>query len=174
MKYRMIFNQQFTAMLFLSLFVFSANCIALEIDRDKPVHISADKVSIDEKTGISSYTGNVKISQGSMVLTGEKVIVYQPDGKLNNIIVHGAPAMFKQLSDNNNQEITASAKKLQYQTITEKLILTGDANLKQGQNSFSGHIIEYDTRNSTVTANTDFDKKQRVNAIITPKPTEKN
>ncbi len=148
------------------------NSFALEIDREKPVHISADKVSIDEKTGFSSYMGNVKISQGSMLLTGDKVTVYQPDGKLDKIIVNGVPAQFKQLSDKNNQEITAQALELIYYTITEKLILTGESSLKQGQNSFSGHIIEYDTRNSTVTANTDGDKKQRVNAIITPKSNE--
>lgn len=156
------------------LFTISTNTYALENDREKPVHISADKVTINEKTGISNYIGNVKISQGSMILTGEKVIVYQPDGKLDNIIVTGSPAQFKQLSDINNQEITATAKELKYQTIDEKLILTGEASLKQGQNSFTGHKIEYDTRNSTVTANTDSDKKQRVNAIITPKQKDKN
>ncbi len=152
---------------------YTVNCLALEIDREKPVHISADKVTIDEKSGLSSYMGNVKIEQGSMLLTGEKVTVYQPDGKLDKIIVDGTPARFKQLSDKNNQEISASAIKLIYHTISEKLILTGEASLRQGQNSFSGHVIEYDTRNSTVTANTDNDKKQRVNAVITPKSIEK-
>lgn len=151
---------------------FTINGFTLEIDREKPVHISADKVSIDEKTGFSSYMGNVKISQGSMLLKGDKVTVYQPNGKLDKIIVNGTPAQFKQLSDKNDQEIIAQALELIYYTITEKLILTGESSLKQGQNSFSGHIIEYDTRNSTVTANTDGDKKQRVNAVITPKSNE--
>lgn len=170
----MNFKHKITFSMLVLLFIFSSNMMALEIDREKPVHISADKVSIDEKTGISNYTGNVKITQGSMLLTGEKVIVYQPDGKLAKIIVNGVPAQFKQLSDKNNQEITATAIKLIYHTINEKLILTGNASLKQGQNSFSGHIIEYDTRNSTVTANTDGEKKQRVNAVITPKSVNKN
>jgi len=156
----------------LTLIIFSSNSLALEIDREKPVHISADKVTIDEKTGVSKYMGNVKISQGSMQLTGEHVTVYQPEGKLDKIIVNGAPAQFKQLSDKNNLEITATALKLLYYTISEKLILTGNAKLVQGQNSFSGHVIEYDTRNSTVTANTDDDKKQRVNAVITPNSLE--
>jgi lipopolysaccharide export system protein LptA len=158
--------------LLMSLLAINSISLALELDREKPVHISADKVTIDEKTGISSYIGNVSIEQGSMKLTGEKVMVYQPDGKLDKIIVNGTPAKFIQLSDQNNQEITATAKMLNYHTINEKLILTGEARLTQGPNSFSGHIIEYDTRNSTVTANTDSEKKQRVNAVITPKSIE--
>ncbi|MFV2060484.1 MAG: lipopolysaccharide transport periplasmic protein LptA [Gammaproteobacteria bacterium] len=161
-------------LLLINMLAITTSSLALEIDREKPVHISADKVTIDEKTGISNYMGNVSIEQGSMKLTGDKVTVYQPDGKLDKIIVNGSPAKFKQLSDQNNQEITATAKVLNYHTINEKLILTGEARLTQGPNSFSGHIIEYDTRNSTVTANTDDDKKQRVNAVITPKSIEKN
>ncbi len=169
----MSIKHKFKYFLISGLFTLTSSSNALEIDREKPVHISADKVTIDEKTGISNYIGNVSIEQGSMKLTGEKVSVYQHDGKLDKIIVTGSPAKFKQLSDKNNQEITATAKTLNYHTINEKLILTGDANLEQGPNSFSGHIIEYDTRNSTVTANTDSEKKQRVNAVITPKSIEK-
>ncbi len=172
MKYKIGFKIKLTVFLHILLLNYSVSSFALEIDREKPVHISADKVTIDEKSGISRYMGNVKIEQGSMLLIGEKVTVYQPDGKLDKIIVDGTPAKFKQLSDKNNQEISASAIKLIYYTISEKLILTGEASLKQGQNSFSGHTIEYDTRNSTVTANTDDDKKQRVNAVITPKSIE--
>jgi len=172
MNFRMNLKQILILSLISTSSIWCSSAFALESDRDKPVHINADKVSIDEKTGISNYSGNVIIEQGSMKLTGDKVTVFQPDGKLDKIVVLGNPAQFKQLSDKNNQEIRATAKILQYHTINEKLILKGNASLKQGQNSFSGHVIEYDTRNSTVTANTDSDKKQRVNAVITPKSAE--
>lgn len=147
--------------------------LALESDRNKPVHIRADNVKINEKTGISIYTGDVKITQGSMSLFGSKVTVVQLDGELKQITVLGQPARFTQLADSNNQTIVATALQLEYFTLNEQLILTGSAVLKHGQNRFSGQRISYNTRNSTVTASAGDNSDERVNAIIVPKPQQK-
>ena len=52
-------------------------CNALESDSQQPLFIEADGADISETTGVSIYTGNVVISQGSIRLSADKVTVTQ-------------------------------------------------------------------------------------------------
>jgi len=146
---------------------------ALSDDRNQPIKIKADNVKLNEKTGISIYNGNVVFTQGSLVLKGNRIVIYQPKGKVNKIIVTGKPASFQQQQDKVEQLVYAEAGKMEFITKDERVYLSGNASVSQGKNLLKGEQIEYNTRNSTVTAQKGADDKNRVHAVIEPDKSDK-
>ena len=59
---------------------------------EEEVLISADHMHLNIESGNSVYTGNVKFSQGQVVLTGNKVTVQQIDNIVEKITISGKPA----------------------------------------------------------------------------------
>jgi len=141
---------------------------ALTSDRNQPIHIQADYVHIDKKAGISEYRGNVRLVQGSMEITGEQIRIHQPSGKISTISVKGEPATFKQQPDNQQEQVYSQARQMEYQAQQERIVLIDNAQVKQGNQHFSGKRIVYNTKNSTVIAQGD-EQQQRVRAVIVPK-----
>lgn len=141
---------------------------ALSTDRDQPIYIDADWVRVNDKTGLSEYQGNVKLKQGSMVITADQMTVRQNGGELQTIVINGAPATFSQLRDGEEQPVQAQATKMEYHASKKRIYLIGDALVKQGPNEFRGERIEYDTAESTVTASKGDGNGRRVRAVITP------
>ncbi|VAW96873.1 hypothetical protein MNBD_GAMMA23-1354 [hydrothermal vent metagenome] len=141
---------------------------ALSSDQDQPIKIKADNVKLNEKTGISVYNGNVIFTQGSLILKGNKIVIHQPDGRVSKIIVTGKPARFQQQQDNVNQLVQAKAGKMEFITDDERVYLSQNASVSQGANLLKGEQIEYNTRNSTVTAQKGTGNKNRVHAVIEP------
>ena len=135
---------------------------ALSSDRNKPIKIKADSVTINEKTGISRYAGRVSFTQGSLILKGSEIIIHQPEGNVSQIIV------------------TAKAGKMKYVTKDEKVYLSQNASVAQGDNLLKGNEIEYNTRTSTVTAQKSQNNTNRVHVVIEPEnkttstPNQKN
>ncbi|MFO7602956.1 MAG: lipopolysaccharide transport periplasmic protein LptA [Gammaproteobacteria bacterium] len=145
---------------------------ALSSDREQPIHIQADYVQIDKKAGVSEYRGNVHLVQGSMEITGELVRVRQTDGALSSIVVKGEPATFQQQPDNQAELVRSQAREMEYQAHEERIVLSIDAEVKQGNQHFAGNRIVYNTRNSSVVAQGDEQQQQRVRAVIVPKKDE--
>lgn len=141
---------------------------ALKSDRSKPVKISADHVVVDKKKGVSTYSGDVQMQQGSLVIRGDEVIVHTKNGKLKQITIKGKPASFQQQPDNKQAVVKSKAEHMEYYTNNELLVLQRNAEVIQGNNQFRGNHIEYDTFNSVVRANKGSDSKSRVHAIIEP------
>ena len=48
---------------------------AESLDRDKPVFLESDSAKWDEETQKSTYRGNVIVTQGTILLTGDLLIV---------------------------------------------------------------------------------------------------
>ncbi len=158
--------------LILILLLLPAISFALSSDRDQPITIKADNVQLNEKTGISVYNGNVVFTQGSLVLKGNRIVIHQPKGKLKKIIVTGKPASFEQQQDNVKQRVQAKAGKMEFITRDELVYLTQNASVSQGKNLLKGERIEYNTRNSTVSARKGANNKNRVHAVIEPDKSE--
>lgn len=122
-------------------------------DNAKLIHIASDKAFIYYQQGIGIYEGNAHATQGSRVLTGNKITLYQqqPKGGLEKIIVLGAPAHYSfSPQAENEKRVDAYAKEMRYQPDQHLIILTGNARLTQGQNTFTGNKITYNTLTATV------------------------
>lgn len=144
---------------------------ALTGDRQQPIHINSDRMVAEESKGYSHYIGNVHITQGSMKIDADEVYIYLVNGLLNKLIIIGSPAKLQQIPDNSTQVVYSQARRMEYFAHTDQLLLMKDAKVLQGSNHFSGEHIEYDTRNSRVSANSEGKESGRVRAVIVPKKT---
>ncbi|HEB54712.1 MAG TPA: lipopolysaccharide transport periplasmic protein LptA [Gammaproteobacteria bacterium] len=144
---------------------------ALEGDRQQPIHIDADRMVAEEPKGYSHYLGNVHITQGSLKIDADEVYIYLVDGLLNKLIIIGRPAKLQQIPDNSPEIVYSRAQRMEYFARTDRLLLMKDAEVWQGGNRFSGEHIEYDTRNSRVSANSEGKESGRVRAVIVQKKT---
>ncbi|MDH5258559.1 MAG: lipopolysaccharide transport periplasmic protein LptA [Gammaproteobacteria bacterium] len=140
----------------------------LETDKSSPILIEANQVDMAEKSGISTYTGNVKLEQGSIKINADSIVVYTQNKKLQRIIATGSPATFSQKPDNQTDDVHASAQHVEYSSLSGMLILLNNANMQQGSNLFSGNRIEYDTNNDILSAKSSQKNNQRVKAVIQP------
>lgn len=142
--------------------------LALSSDKDKPIDIVADSVDINEGRGTSTYTGNVEINQGTIRVNADKVVVLHKPGQPRAIDATGEPARFRQLPDNSKQYVTGNALKLHYRLDSEELVLTGNAQLKQGKDTFASDKIVYDRTRAVVKAGAAAQGKDRVRVTIQP------
>jgi lipopolysaccharide export system protein LptA len=144
---------------------------ALPDDRDQPIKVAADSASFDQKTGIAVYRGKVVIQQGSLEVRADQVtITVDKTGAVQNSVAKGNPAHYQQKQDEKKGLVTADAKQIQYDAVNQKMILTGDAHLKQDTSSFQGSIITYFMDKQQVDANGDSGSRVQLNFQPPPHP----
>lgn len=146
---------------------------AEKADRDKPVNLEADTVTIDDIKKVSVYQGNVILSQGTLAVRADRVQVTQSAGGLDKLHATGRPATFRQKLDDRDEYIEGFANRIEYDSVNGQLEMIGQAQLRRGSDELRGAQISYN-------ANTEFYKvvgqpdattpAGRVRAVIRPKP----
>jgi len=155
-----------------SLMLLSQSSWGLESDRGQPINIKADRITVNEKQGMSFYQGNVQFTQGSLRVNGDEVTVFLQDEILSKVIVIGNPATLVQQPGHQQKPVNAKATRMEYDAKKEIVHLLENAEVQQGPNSFAGNYIEYDTRSSMVSARKGETDDSRVHVIITPPESE--
>lgn len=145
------------------------------INSAEKIFINADYMQLNIESGNSVYTGNVKISQGQLVLTGDKVTLEQTSDAIERITITGKPAHYNHITEK-GENIQAESERMVYTASRNELIMTVNAKLSQPDHKVSSQKIVYDTEKQIVIAgdksNTSAgsdDKSQRVNITLTPK-----
>jgi len=159
-------NYLVNVIVFFVIALYFSNGFALSDDSTKPINIQADSAEINDISGISTYRGNVEIVQGSMVLTGDIVILETADKKVKKIISEGNLSTFKQTTDD-GRKINAEAKKMVYSITGNEIILTNDATLTEAGNTFTSDKITFYTDKEIVKAGSSSGK-DRVNITVFP------
>ena len=152
----------------LALLVLPAGARALSTDREQPIYISADRVEVDERAGVSRYLGDVQMRQGTLHVDAETVTVYKKGDTLSRVVADGKPTHFRQKPDDGGPEIRGRALHLEYHADSALLYLTHDAHVQQAKDEFTGERVVYDSKKSTVHAS--GGDNGRVHAVIHPKP----
>lgn len=142
---------------------------ALDRDREQPIHIEADSVTIDDQKKVSHYRGAVRMSQGSIQATGDEITVYSDESGPQRIITTGAPATFRQRPEGKDQDAYGQAQRIEHDTEREITLFAGEARFFQGQEEFTGQRIEYDAGRDQVRAQGGSDGNGRVRIVIQPK-----
>lgn len=142
--------------------------------RDQPITIEADGATIDEKKGVSIYSGHVVLKQGDIQITADKLIVHHQQGKVTHVTAEGKPVHYRQQGKRQQGKTTAEdiegeAKTMEYFAEDERLLLLEGAKLSQGGNAFSGNRIDYDIKGDVVTAGVSQSGRERVQVTIQPK-----
>lgn len=126
---------------------------AEKADQDKPVVLEAEKVSVNDVQQVYELDGQVLLTKGSILITGEKGnIKVDPEG-YEYVDVQGnsgSTASFRQRREGPaNEFMQGRGQTVTYNAKTELLTLTGDASLKRLLNmqmldQLHGWKIDYD------------------------------
>jgi lipopolysaccharide export system protein LptA len=150
---------------------------AEKADRNKPIHLEADRVTVDDAKQISTFSGNVVLTQGSMVLRGEKMEVRQDKDGFRQGTVWGNLAYFKQKREGTDELIEGWSERIEYDSRADKVQMFNRAMLKRGQDEVRGSYISYDANSEFFQVNGGGTKSAtakpgegRVRAIMQPKP----
>ena len=117
--------------------------LAAEADRKRPIYLEADRVEIDDESGISTYSGDVRIVQGSMELNASKVVLYLEKRETTRYVATGTPARFKERPEDADDDLVATAPTIEYRVRVDELHLLGGGEVSQGPNTFTGETIVY-------------------------------
>ena len=158
--------------------------LAEKADRDKPVNIEADRVSLDDRNKIQVFEGRVSLTQGTLSLRADKVVVTQDAEGFQRGVATGGPnglARFRQKLDQKDEYIEGEAERIEHDTKSERSQFFNRAFVKRGQDEARGQYILYDaaTENYLVTgapegkpAASGSGRESRVRIVIQPKPKE--
>ena len=146
---------------------FLSPLMALESDKDQPIKIEADHSTFDEPNGIQTLTGNVRITQGSLNIRADKIVLQLQKGVLQRMSGTGTPVTFQQLNVQ-QQMVFGESNTIEYSAEETLLTLTGNAKLTQPNQQLSGQIITYNTDTQVVSARKGPADSQPVQIIIQP------
>ena len=125
----------------------------LDADRDQPINIEADQASLNDKTGFSVYEGNVRLQQGTLVFTGNKMTVQLTDKQLDTIILTGTLATYVQRPEGKVVDQHAEAERIEYYALDERVILLRKARIwESGDEEFRSDRIVFNLKTDTVNA----------------------
>jgi lipopolysaccharide export system protein LptA len=168
-------NKLLPAILLLPAFLCAPACFAERADRDKPVHLEADQVLIDDAQQISTFTGSVKLTQGTMLIRGDKIVVVQDNEGFKHGTAYGNTASFRQKREGLDEYVEGYGERIEYDTRAETVDFYVQARIKRDMDEVRGEHITYSAKteifqvNSGV-ASSEKEPPKRVRAILQPKP----
>jgi lipopolysaccharide export system protein LptA len=145
-------------------------------DRAKPLNIEADRLSLDDLKKESLFEGNVQLTQGSLMLRADRVVVRQDEQGFNYAFATGAPAYFRQKREGFDEYIEGFAQRLEYDGKQDKVEMFTEARVKKGIDEVRGDYISYnavtefyEVIGGGTAAATPSNPQGRVRAVIQPK-----
>ena len=145
---------------------------SLPEDREQPIHIESNRAERQERTGLTIYEGDVVITQGTLRLEADKVVVHSENNQAVRLEATGNPARYQQLLEHGDPPVHARSLLIDYRMKEDKLILSRDAQLEQEGSTITGERIEYDLTQEIIRAQGDLDGRQRIHMVIPPARSE--
>jgi lipopolysaccharide export system protein LptA len=141
---------------------------ALPSDKTEKLHVNATSSQGDLKQNIITHTGNVIAIQGTTKLTGDVIVVYlSPKNELIKGIATGKPATYRTIPEENKPEFYAEGNEIHYLVEEQRILLIGNAKVRQGDNTYEGPRLEYQIETEVVTS--PKSPQGRASMVITPK-----
>ncbi len=123
---------------------FSLQVLAESADRDKPIELEADTVTVNDAKKTSTYMGNVILTQGTLIIHADKLIVREDKDGFQHSTSTGNPTTFKQKREGKNEYMQGSAQRIEYDGRMDKVQLYTKAWVKRGEDIVYGDYISYD------------------------------
>jgi len=154
--------------------------LAEKADREKPINLEADRVTVDDIKQISTFEGNVVLTQGTLIIRGDRMEVRQDNQGFKEGITWGKLAYFRQKRDGYDEYIEGWAERIEYDSRADKMQMFNRASMKKGGDEVRGNYISYDARTEFfqvigggAKAAAAEKSDGRVRAVIQPKPKDK-
>ncbi|MFC5743680.1 lipopolysaccharide transport periplasmic protein LptA [Dyella tabacisoli] len=144
--------------------------LAKKADRQQAMnYVAKSTEAFNAPNSISTLKGAVKITQGTLVVTGDVAKIHlDGDTQIARVVVTGNPAHIQQLDENNNL-MQGDAATIDYDNINGIAVLTGTAVVKQAtRGEFHGDKLTYNTDTSLITGESAGEKL--VSGTFLPKP----
>lgn len=150
-------------------------------DREKPIAIEAARISVDDVKKVQIFEGSVVLTQGTLNLRADRIVVTQDDDGFQKGVATGGPgglARFRQKREGKEEYIEGEGERIEHDARNEKTEFFIRAWVKSGGDEVKGNYISYDslTEKYLVTSGVAADGKTptkveggRVRAIIQPK-----
>ena len=164
---------------FLAMVLFSTVCLSANAERadsDQPLNVEADSVEIDDQKQEAVFIGNVVLTQGTLMLKADRIVVKQGERGFQSGIATGKPAYFRQKREGKDDFIEGEAERLEYNGEAEKVEMFTNAKLKRGGDEITGNYISYnalteffEVKGGSSNADTPGSPPGRVRAVIQPR-----
>ena len=138
---------------------------ALRGDAQQPIQIRARSVNANEKTGVAVYSGDVRITQGSLHIQADRVEVTMRENELQKIHAVGRPVRVRSRTDQ-GQDLHASGLRAEYSAPDRQLDLYGEALLNRDSDTLTGTIVRYNLNSQIFSAQ--GNEQDQVSAVIHP------
>ena len=156
------------ALLFVAALLAPLCATAAGYDRQLPVLLRADRIDIEQKTGVSLYRGHVVFTQGTLKLTAAQARAVNRGNTLDTLTAEGTPVTFRHRLDGQEEFIEGKAGRAVYRAPAQLLDLYRDVTVQRGQDTFRGAVLHYDLGDRSLIA--ESDAGQRVYAALIPRP----
>ena len=153
--------------------------LAERADREKPINLEADRISMDDIKKLQVFEGNVVMTQGTLQIRTSKLVVTQDaDGFQKGTAIGGANglARFRQKREGKDDFIEGEGERIEHDARNEKTEFFVRAWVKSGLDEVKGNYVSHDalTEKFLVTSGTETKTatgvpQARVRAIIQPK-----
>jgi lipopolysaccharide export system protein LptA len=140
---------------------------AEKADRDKPIHIESDKMSLDNAQRVSIFEGKVELTQGTLRVIAEKAVVTEDAAGNKFCVATGHLASFRQKRDEANEYVEGYGERIEYSTVVGKIDLYVRARVKREQDDVRGDHITYNTQTEIFRVNSP-ENTGRVRATLQP------
>ena len=161
------------------LLLLSTLSLAEKADRDKPIEIESDTMTMDDTKNVSIYTGDVILTQGTLIIKADELIVREDNQGFQHSTSTGNPTSFKQKREGVEEYIEGIGQRIEYDGHMDKVHIYRNAIVKLGNDTVMGDYIIYDanaevaqamsSKSNNGEANDTSKKKIRTKAIINPK-----
>lgn len=124
--------------------LFTCTALAESADREKPIDLEADNVIVNDAKKTSTYTGNVILTQGTLVIHADKLVVREDANGFQHSTSYGNPTTFRQKMEGKDEYMQGSAQRIEYDGRMDKVQLYTKAWVKRGDDIVNGEYIMYD------------------------------
>ncbi len=153
----------------------ASTALASEADRNERISIDSNAQYADMNSDHLIFIDDVIIRQGSILITANKVDVYQenPSTKQHTkIIAYGSKgklAVYEETLDDGTR-VHAEGEKLSYDVTSQQVVVEGKGFVRKQDNEIHGEYITYDRTKGKMHATSSNSK--RVHTIIIPEQLE--
>src|SRR6059036_2428616 len=153
----------------------AGSALAERADRDKPINIEANSMISDEAKKVSTFEGKVMLTQGSLIIRADRIVVRQDGDGFYHGVASGKPATFRHKREGYGEYIDGEAFRIEYDNKLERVEFFNAARLRRDSgDDIRGDYISYDARTERFTVKasneaTGTSREGRVRATIMPK-----
>jgi len=162
---------------FFIIFFFSSFAFAQETNLSKDpakeiIHVTADSLSSDSDAKFAEFIGNVKATQGDFIIKSDRLKIYYKESAESTAAPGTTESIEKIVATGNveikSEEGTGLTEQAEYDTKTMIVVLTGEnSKVFDQKNSVTGSRITIYRNDGRVKV--ESDKNKKVNAVLYPK-----